>query len=98
MLAACRRERLLPRDSTLGSPFEGQRGAPDALLPSHSVKNGGDKLLSDRLLGVMNQTYDRGVGAITGGSSPWTSRTRSSAESAPRGLYAAGRRGSGTAG
>ncbi len=39
-----------PRDSALGDRFEAKERATDALLPSRSVINRADKLLSDKLL------------------------------------------------
>jgi len=43
-----------PRDSALGDRFEAKERATDALLPSRSVINRADKLLSDKLLGASN--------------------------------------------
>ncbi len=49
-----------PRDSALGDRFEAKERATDALLPSRSVINRADKLLSDKLLvsapGLLSET------------------------------------------
>jgi len=71
LLAVCRRERVVPRDSAFGGRFEAKTRAPSALLPSHITINEVGSFLSDKLLvadaaGVLAGVIDAHLRAVAG--------------------------------